>query len=221
MNPPSPPKAHHRIFYLFVVLVIFGLWRLFHRDDTHAWPLPAEPWSGEGVGGRDETSDTPARAPADAPRPPADADPLADLARVLGQGAEPRNGAAVMNGDAPANGTSETAFEHRYTVKWTDRSQGVSVPHEKRNLTLRQAMRDAGWIAQHARRFYSGADSARSPFAELRVYLQCLCGRDVPDLTKAHTIPGEDRVCPYSGQSAEATSAQADPSQARPVSAAR
>jgi hypothetical protein len=80
----------------------------------------------------------------------------------------------------------------------------VPVRHEKRDLTLKQAMRDAGWIAQHARRFYSGAESRRSPFAELRVYLQCLCGRDVPDLTKPHTIPGDTRVCPYSGQAAQA-----------------
>jgi hypothetical protein len=218
MNNQPPPKKHHRLFYLFVVLVMFGLWKLLHRDDSHPWPLPAEAWPGEApeVAGPEPGVSSHAPGVAGQTEP---ADPLTDLARVLAHRAESTDGSALTNGAGSSNGAETdaasppaeaTAFEHRYAVKWTDRSQGEGVSHEKRDLTLREAMSNAGWIAQHARRFYSGADSARSPFAELRVYLQCLCGRDVPDLTKPHTIPGGERVCQYSGQApADASSVSA------------
>jgi hypothetical protein len=171
------------VLYVFLLVVILGLWRFLQRYETHAWPAPVE----------DRADDAPGEAPASV-----DPDPLRDLARALAEGLDavaPTPEATGLNGSAPAPPT----FERRYAVKWTDRSRGVQVPHEKRDLSLRQAMRDAGWIAQHARRYYPGPKAERSPFAELRVYLQCLCGRDVADLTRPHTIPGEDRVCPYSG----------------------
>src|SRR6202035_3098443 len=59
--------------------------------------------------------------------------------------------------------------------------------------------KEAAWFLHHNRRFYPGAEARRSPFARLQVWLQCLCGRDVGDLREPHTVPGEDRVCPYSG----------------------
>ena len=165
-RPPVSDKphsrSHNRAFYTVLLVAIFSLWKLFHQDDTHRWELPAEPW------------------PQDPPKvtPAPEADPLAELAGALQ--------------NERVNGLSRelTAFEHRYAVKWTDRSEGEGVPVEKRDLTLKEATPKAGWISQHARRFYSGADTARSPFDELRVYLQCLCGRDVTDLIRPHTIPG-------------------------------
>ncbi len=88
--------------------------------------------------------------------------------------------------------------EFRYAVKWVDGSEGADVPHEKRDLTLKQAQREAGWLAKHNRRFYPGEAGERSPFSHLQVWLQCACGRDVVDLREPHTVPGEDRVCLYS-----------------------
>lgn len=113
-------------------------------------------------------------------------DPLVELAR----GVEGR-----QNGHA----SNPHPSGHRYAVKWSDRSEDVAVRRERRDLTLDEAVKDAGWMVRHSRRYYTGARSSRSPFAELKVYLQCLCGRDVADLTSPHTIPGEDRVCPWSG----------------------
>lgn len=89
--------------------------------------------------------------------------------------------------------------EFRYAVKWVDASDGSETPHEKRDLTLKQAQREAGWLARHNRRFYPGELVDRSPFAGLRVWLQCSCGRDVIDLREPHTVPAVDRVCPNSG----------------------
>jgi hypothetical protein len=63
---------------------------------------------------------------------------------------------------------------------------------------LKQAQREAGWLAKHNRRFYSGDAGERSPFSRLQVWLQCACGRDVVDLREPHTVPGDDRICPYS-----------------------
>jgi hypothetical protein len=89
--------------------------------------------------------------------------------------------------------------ELRYAVKWVDGSDGSDIPHEKRDLNLKQAQREAGWLAKHNRRFYPGELGERSPFSGLQVWLQCLCGRDVVDLREPHTVPGDDRICPHSG----------------------
>ena len=161
---------------MFLLVVAVSLWRILHREAPAEWPLVAEPVAD--------------------PRPIDLAeDPLVELAR----GVEER-----QNGHA-SHASSPQPFDHRYAVKWTDRSEDVQVRRERRDLTLDDAVKDAGWMIRHSRRFYPGARSSRSPFAELKVYLQCLCGRDVPDPTSPHTIPGQDRVCPWSapGRSTE------------------
>jgi len=147
-------KTPHRTLYLFLILAIFGLWRLWQRRDTPTTEAPFEPWSEGG----------PIRA-------------------------------SALGGTAP---DTEDVAEHLYALKWIDRSHEEDVPREKRDLTFEAAVKEAGWIVRHMRRSGTRAPESRSPFAQLRVYLQCVCGRDVSDPTKPHTIPGDGHVCPQS-----------------------
>lgn len=201
LDAPPQQKKRHALRLLILAVVIFGIWRLVQR--------PA----------RDEESraEEPAPAPSTAPEPVPEVfePPIEELTAP----APPPAPQATEPAAAPLKLT-----DARYAIKWTDCSEGQEVPHQKRDLTFKEAQSEAAWFLHHNRRFYPGTDAKRSPFARLQVWLQCLCGRDVIDLRDAHTIPDEDRVCPYSGiakTSAPAARAEAltaeDPTP-RPVS---
>lgn len=173
LDAPAPRKKRHAIRFLFVLVVIFGVWRLVWR------PGRREGWQHEG-------SET---APAPAPTNVVPADP------------PPRTEVPSPSASRPADPPPAPLklTDPRYAIKWTDCSDGQEVPHQKRDLTFSEAQKEAAWFLHHNRRFYPGAEARRSPFARLQVWLQCLCGRDVVDLRDQHSVPGEDRVCQYSG----------------------
>jgi hypothetical protein len=167
LDAPPPPKKRRAIRFLFVLVVIFGVWRLLQRPGRRGGSQHEEP----------ETAPTP--------------DPTSEVAE---EAPSPPAGRAADPTPAPLKLT-----DPRYAVKWTDCSEGQEVPHEKRDLTFSEAQKEAAWFLHHNRRFYPGDEAKRSPFARLQVWLQCLCGRDVVDLRDPHTVPADDRVCPYSG----------------------
>lgn len=189
MNTTPPPKKRHRVRLVFFVVVIVGLWRLAQRPA----PLAHEPSESEGAGGPRSLREEP-QAPTERPQhQEPDAAPTPAESGWEAELLAPTNGAAPLH---------RKLTEARYAVTWVDSSAGNDVRHEKRDLTLEQAAKEAGWLVRHNRRFYPGALAARSPFSRLRVLLQCACGRDVVDLREPHTFPGEDRICPYSGSEA-------------------
>ena len=192
LEAPPPRKKRHALRVLFLAVVIFGVWRLVQRPGRDEEPGAGEPEPAPStaLAPEPEPLAEPEPEPAAEPEP----EPLAPAPPPATQAIEP----------APA---SLKLTDARYAIKWTDCSEGQEVPHQKRDLTFREAQSEAAWFLQHNRRFYPGAEGKRSPFARLQVWLQCLCGRDIIDLRDAHTIPGEDRVCPYSGVAKSSASA--------------
>jgi hypothetical protein len=184
MNVTPPEKPLRRIRFLFLALAILSLWQLIRRPRKPAAPS----WSADSAG--DPSRGT--KPEADHPEPEPKTEPAAEAASSTNVLPLP----VASSGHDPT--PHLTPSDLRYAVKWVDSSEGEDTPHEKRDLTLQQAQREAGWLARHNRRFYPGELGDRSPFSRLQVWLQCLCGRDVVDLREPHTIPGEARTCPYS-----------------------
>jgi hypothetical protein len=188
---PAAPRKRWRLRLIFVLLVLVSLWRLVQRPWKQAAESSLSQEPGHQAAPEAETKSAPQAengraplSPAPAPAPP---QPEPEMATPIAS-PEPATPYPELN-----------PVDLRYAVKWVDGSDGADVPHEKRDLTLRQAQREAGWLAKHNRRFYPGEASEGSPFSRLQVWLQCVCGRDVVDLREPHTTPGEDRTCPYSG----------------------
>ena len=217
LNDIEPSKKRRGIRFLLLLVVIFGLWRLAHRPG----PVAAEQSSDKDGEHRRGLSEARSRMDVRAapyqptgerskPHEPtgereATNQPTGERDMPHEPTGEPETPQQKTDDGTPPQKTAEPGTPHlkltepRYAVKWIDSSDGGEVPHEKRDLTLKQAQREAGWLARHNRRFYPGEHAARSPFARLQVWLQCVCGRDVINSREPHTIPGEDRVCPYSG----------------------
>ena len=176
MTPLTPAKKHRRFRRLLRLLLLISAWQLVQRV--------------RGLGPEPSWSQTPESEPVrtEAPAPP-------EPPKLQ----EPQE---MPEPQSPSTATARTGLlpeaEFRYAVKWVDGSEGADVPHEKRDLTLKQAQREAGWLAKHNRRFYPGEAGERSPFSHLQVWLQCACGRDVVNLHEPHVVPGEDRICSYS-----------------------
>ena len=164
-DEPQLRKRHGAFFYLFLLLTLFGLVRLYQRRSA---------------AGKESASETRWPNASDIPPRASTPGPWTDWSSTSGNG-------------GPTPPTSEKpAPEHRYAVKWTDRSVDSPVRRQERDLTLDQALEEVHRINRHRRTLASG-----SAFSHLRVYLQCLCGRDITDPTQAHTVPGTGEACPY------------------------
>lgn len=90
---------------------------------------------------------------------------------------------------APALTSAASASERLYVLKWTDTSQGFHFPCERRDLTFERASAQAAKFAERKRLFYSGPMAFACPFENVRVAVQCDCGRDVTDPAVPHTVP--------------------------------
>lgn len=181
---PQAPKKHRRIRLIFALLALVSLRRAIQRP------------------GKEEAEPSWSRQPDEESRLSQAAHPGPSLDQETEPEPKPEpppQTVAERNAEIPEEPTPDLdPAEIRYAVKWVDGSDGADVPHEKRDLTLKQAQREAGWLAKHNRRFYLGEAGERSPFSHLQVWLQCPCGRDVVDLREPHTVPGENEICPYS-----------------------
>ena len=164
---PRSRRRHGVFFYLFLAFAVVGLLKLSQRRGAAGFRAP------------DEEPSAP-----DAPEIPA---------RPSAPGPWTAWSALTTDRRSSPPSPERPESEHRYVVKWTDCSGEDPVRRQERDLTLDQALDEVRRINHHTR----SANGSASRFQQLRVYLQCLCGRDVADSTQPHTVPGSGEACPH------------------------